>query len=288
MALSIVRTAAALRAELAPWRRAGKRIGFVATLGALHRGHAGLVERALAATDRVVVSVFVNPTQFAANEDFSRYPRTEDADAALLDRIGAHVLYAPTVEQIYPPGDATRVTVAGLAESMEGTIRPHFFTGVATVCARLFCHVQPDATWFGEKDYQQLLVVRRMVRDLGMPLEVIGMETVREPDGLALSSRNAYLSAGERTAAPAMHRLLQEVAAGLREGRTMAELRPAALRGFADAGFSEPDYLDLRDAETLAERDRLDTAPARLLVAARLGATRLIDNIPVDAERTAT
>jgi pantoate--beta-alanine ligase len=247
MALSIVRTAAALRAELAPSRRAGQRIGFIATLGALHRGHAALAERALAATDRV----------------------------------GAHVLYAPTVEQIYPPGDATRVTVAGLTEPMEGAIRPHFFAGVATVCARLFCHVQPDATWFGEKDYQQLLVVRPMVRDLGLPLEVIGVPTLRAPDGLALSSRNAYLSAEERAAAPAMHRILREVAAGLRDGGTMTALRPGAVRALVAAGFAAPDYLDLRHAETLAPLDRLDSAPARLLVAARLGATRLIDSIPV-------
>lgn len=281
MALSIVRTAAALRAVLAPWRRAGERIGFVATLGALHRGHAVLVEQARAGADRVVVSVFVNPTQFAPNEDFARYPRTEAADAALLERVGAHVLYAPAVEEIYPPGDATRVTVAGLTEPMEGAIRPHFFAGVATVCARLFCQVQPDATWFGEKDYQQLLVVRRMVRDLGLGIEVIGVPTVREPDGLALSSRNAYLSAAERAAAPALHRTLLQVAAGLHGGGTMEALRPDAVRALAAAGFEAPDYLDLRDAGTLAPLDRLDSAPARLLVAARLGATRLIDNIPV-------
>ncbi len=276
-----VRTAAALRAQLAPWRREGLRIGFVATLGALHRGHAVLVEHALAACDRVVVSVFVNPTQFAPNEDFARYPRTEEADAALLDGVGAQVMYAPTVEEIYPPGDATRVTVAGLTEPMEGAIRPHFFTGVATVCARLFCHVQPDATFFGEKDYQQLLVVRRMARDLGLGLEVIGVETVRETDGLALSSRNAYLSAAERVAAPALHRALQEVAAALREGASMPALKPDASAALVAAGFAEPDYLDLRDAETLAPLDHLDSAPARLLVAARLGATRLIDNIAV-------
>jgi pantoate--beta-alanine ligase len=257
------------------------RIGFVPTMGALHRGHATLVEHALAACDRVVVSVFVNPTQFAPNEDFARYPRTEAADAALLERVGAQVLYAPAVEEVYPPGDATRVTVAGLTESMEGAIRPHFFTGVATVCARLFCHVQPDATFFGEKDYQQLLVVRRMARDLGLGVEVIGVPTVREPDGLALSSRNAYLSAAERAAAPALHRALQQVATGLRDGASMAALRADAVRALLDAGFTEPDYLDLRDAETLAPLDRLDATPARLLAAARLGTTRLIDNIPV-------
>lgn len=281
MALSIVRGARALRAQLAPWRREGLRIGFVATLGALHRGHTVLVEQALAACDRVVVSVFVNPTQFAPNEDFARYPRTEEADAALLERVGAQVLYAPSVEEIYPPGDATRVTVSGLTEPMEGAIRPHFFTGVATVCARLFCHVQPGATFFGEKDYQQLLVVRRMARDLGLGVEVIGVPTVREPDGLALSSRNAYLSAEQRAAAPALHRVLQQVAAGLDRGATMAALAPDARQTLVAAGFTEPDYLDLRDAETLAPLDRLDSAPTRLLVAARLGATRLIDNIPV-------
>jgi pantoate--beta-alanine ligase len=281
MALRPVRSRAALRATLAPWRREGLRIGFVPTMGALHRGHAALVERALAACDRVVVSVFVNPTQFAPGEDFARYPRSEEADAALLARVGAQVMYAPSVEEIYPPGDATRVTVAGLTESMEGAIRPHFFTGVATVCARLFCHVQPDAAFFGEKDYQQLLVVRRMVRDLGLGLEVTGVATVREPDGLALSSRNAYLSAEERAAAPALHRVLQGVAAGLRDGAAMAALRPDAVRALLDAGCAEPDYLDLRDAETLAPLERLDGAPARLLVAARLGTTRLIDNIPV-------
>lgn len=279
--IATVRTAAALRAALAPWRREGLRIGFVPTMGALHRGHAALVEHALAACDRVVVSVFVNPTQFAPNEDFARYPRTEAADAALLERVGAQVLYAPAVEEIYPPGDATRVTVARLTEPMEGAIRPHFFIGVATVCARLFCHVQPDAAFFGEKDYQQLLVVRRMARDLGLGVEVIGVPTVREPDGLALSSRNAYLSAAERAAAPALHRVLQRVAAGLRDGASLAALRADAVRALLEAGFTAPDYLDLRDAETLAPLDRLDAMPARLLAAARLGTTRLIDNIPV-------
>lgn len=279
--IATVRTAAALRAALAPWRREGLRIGFVPTMGALHRGHAALVEHALAACDRVVVSVFVNPTQFAPNEDFARYPRTEAADAALLERVGAQVLYAPAVDEIYPPGDATRVTVAGLTEPMEGAIRPHFFTGVATVCARLFCHVQPDAAFFGEKDYQQLLVVRRMARDLGLGVEVIGVPTVREPDGLALSSRNAYLSAAERAAAPALHRVLQRVAAGLRDGASLAALRADAVRALLEAGFTAPDYLDLRDAETLAPLDRFDATPARLLAAARLGTTRLIDNIPV-------
>lgn len=281
MALSVVRGPAALDAALAPWRREGLRIGFVPTMGALHRGHAALIERALACCDRVVVSVFVNPTQFAPNEDFARYPRTEDADAALLERSGAHVMYAPSVEDIYPPGDATRVTVAGLTEPMEGAVRPHFFTGVATVCARLFCHVRPAATFFGEKDYQQLLVVRRMARDLGLGIEVIGVPTVREPDGLALSSRNAYLSAAERAAAPALHRVLQDLAAALRDGATMATLRPDAVGALVTAGFTQPDYLDLRDSETLAPLDRLGSAPARLLVAARLGTTRLIDNIPV-------
>jgi pantoate--beta-alanine ligase len=281
MALSLVRTPEALRALLAPWRREGLRIGFVPTMGALHRGHAALVARALAACHRVVVSVFVNPTQFAPNEDFARYPRTEEQDAALLDRVGAQVMYAPDVTEIYPPGDATRVTVADLTEKMEGAIRPHFFTGVATVCARLFCHVQPDAAFFGEKDYQQLLVVRRMARDLGFGMEVIGVPTVREADGLALSSRNAYLAPTERAAAPALHRTLQEVAAGLRAGATMDALRPDAVRALVAAGFDPPDYLDLRDAETLAPLDRLDGTAARLLVAARLGGTRLIDNIPV-------
>lgn len=282
MALSLLRDPAALRAHLAPWRRAGLRIGFVPTMGALHAGHAALIERALAATDRVVVSVFVNPTQFGPGEDFDRYPRTEAADAALIERLGAAVMYAPDAAAVYPPGDATRVTVGGLAEPMEGALRPHFFTGVATVCARLFCHVLPDAAFFGEKDYQQLLVVRRMVRDLGLPMEVVGVPTVREVDGLALSSRNAYLSAAERAAAPALYRVLCETAASLRAGATIAALRPAAVEALRAAGFAEPDYLDLRDAETLAPLEGLGTAPARLFAAARLGTTRLIDNIPLD------
>ncbi|WP_114377653.1 pantoate--beta-alanine ligase [Elioraea thermophila] len=278
--LVLARTRAELRDRVAAWRRQGQLIGFVPTMGALHQGHAALVRRARAECDRVVVSIFVNPTQFGPNEDFDRYPRTEDADRALLESLGVDLLFAPPVREIYPPGDSTRVVVGSVAEPMEGERRPGFFTGVATVCTRLFALVSPDRAYFGEKDWQQLLVVRRLVEDLGLPLTIEAVATVREADGLALSSRNAYLSPAERAVAPLLHRCLVEAAEALRAGEPFPPVRERAVQRLVRSGFAAPDYLDLRDEGTLVPLAAARPG-ARLFIAARLGATRLIDNLAV-------
>jgi len=278
--LPILRSVAALRGEVAQWRREGLRISFVPTMGALHDGHLSLVAAGLREADRVVVSIFVNPTQFGPNEDFAAYPRTEAADVAKLEGAGAHAVYAPSVEEMYPAGASTTVTVAGVSEGLCGTFRPGHFAGVATVVAKLLNQAQPDVALFGEKDYQQLQVIRRLVADLDIPVAIRGVPTLREADGLAMSSRNAYLSPEERATAPALHRVLQETAAKLRAG---AEADAATREGIAAilaAGFGSVDYLELRAADTLEPLARLDR-PGRLIVAARLGRARLIDNIPV-------
>ena len=277
--LSIVRSVADLRAQVRAWRLEGLRVGLVPTMGALHRGHLSLVEAALSRADRVAASVFVNPSQFGPTEDFSAYPRQEAADAGMLAGAGAHLLFAPTVAEMYPPGFATTVTVTGVSAGLCGEVRPGHFAGVATVVTKLLLQALPDVAVFGEKDYQQLQVIRRLVRDLDVPVEVMGAATVREPDGLALSSRNAYLSPAERAMAPTLYRVLTGVAERLRGG----EIEAAPLLAEASAeilrtGFASVDYLELRDAETLAALDHADR-PARLLVAARLGKARLIDNI---------
>ena len=278
--LPILRSVATLRAQVAQWRKEGLRVAFVPTMGALHDGHLSLVKAGLRDADRVVVSIFVNPTQFGPNEDFAAYPRTEEADVAKLEGAGAHAVYAPSVEEMYPTGASTTVIVAGVSEGLCGTFRPVHFAGVATVVAKLLNQAQPDVALFGEKDYQQLQVIRRLTADLDIPVAIRGVPTLREADGLAMSSRNAYLSPEERATAPALHRVLQEAAVRLRGG---AEAEAATRDGIASivaAGFVSVDYLELRAADDLAPLTRLDR-PARLLVAARLGKARLIDNIPV-------
>jgi pantoate--beta-alanine ligase len=226
------------------------------------------------------VSIFVNPTQFGPKEDFAAYPRNEAADLASLTALGVDAVFAPTLEEMYPEGFATTVTVAGPALGLESDARPHFFTGVATVVAKLLLACQPDIAMFGEKDYQQLLVVRRMVADLALPVTIHGHPTVRAPDGLALSSRNAYLSEEERAVAPRLHAVLQTAAAAIRSGAEARAALGAASRALADAGF-RVDYVALRNAVTLAAVADPSKEPLRLLAAARLGRTRLIDNIPV-------
>lgn len=278
--LDIVRGAAELRGRVRYWRDQGLSVALVPTMGALHDGHLTLVRTALELADRVVVSVFVNPTQFGPNEDFSRYPRQEAADAAALDGAGCHLLYAPKAEEMYPDGFATTVTVKGVSQPLEGAFRPGHFDGVATVVSKLLLQGLPDLALFGEKDWQQLAVIRRMVRDLDVPVEIVGVPTVREEDGLARSSRNAYLSDEERAIAPVLHRALQAVAEGLKQGGGAEELCHRAAADILAAGFASVDYLDLRDPDTMAKMPRLDR-PGRILVAARLGATRLIDNVGV-------
>ncbi|AWN53860.1 pantoate--beta-alanine ligase [Methylobacterium sp. 17Sr1-1] len=270
----------ALREQLRAWRAAGEGVALVPTMGALHEGHLSLVRQAQAGSRRVVVSIFVNPTQFGPNEDFSRYPRVLEADLALLAEAGADAAFLPEVATMYPPGFSTTVTVAGLTEVLCGPVRPGHFAGVATVVTKLLLQALPDRAIFGEKDFQQLQVIRRAVRDLDIPVAIEGAPTLREPDGLALSSRNRYLSAEERRAAPAMHAVLQRVAARVRGG---ADTAPALAEGRAAleaAGFAPVQYLSVNDAESLAPLERV-AGPARVLAAACLGRTRLIDNVAV-------
>jgi pantoate--beta-alanine ligase len=275
-----LRSVAALRAATGDWRRAGLRYALVPTMGALHEGHVTLVRHALSEADRVVVSIFVNPTQFAPSEDFAAYPRQEAADLAALAAAGAQAVYLPSLAEIYPDGFATRVTVAGLTDGLCGPLRPGHFDGVATVVTKLLLQAAPDLALFGEKDYQQLQVIRRLVQDLDIPVRIVGVPTVREADGLAMSSRNAYLTPPERALAPQLYRLLQDSGRRLQTGGAAAVVLPAAIQALATAGFGAVDYVALCDAETLAPLDRLDR-PARLLAAVRLGRARLIDNIAV-------
>jgi pantoate--beta-alanine ligase len=276
---AIVRTVADLRALVAAWRAAGQRIGLVPTMGALHAGHVSLVEIARGHADRVVVSIFVNPTQFAPTEDFSKYPRTFEADVGKLRAVGVDAVYAPTVEVMYPPEAATTINLKGPATAgLEDISRPFHFAGVATIVAKLFTQSAPDAAVFGEKDFQQLAVIRRMANDLDLPVEVIGAPTIREQDGLAMSSRNIYLSPEERGRAPELHWIIQAVTSRILAGESPPAVLAWGRDAIGQAGFVL-DYLELRDAGNLGEPR--SGSPHRLLAAAKLGATRLIDNIAV-------
>lgn len=277
--MRILRTVAEVRAAVADSRAAGGSIGLVPTMGAFHDGHLSLMRAARAGNDLVVVSLFVNPTQFGAKEDLSTYPRDEARDAALAEAEGVDVLFAPGAAEVYPEGFATNIHVSGITDVLDGASRgPHHFDGVATVVTKLFGIVRPDVAYFGQKDAQQLLVVRRVVRDLDLDVRVEACPIVREPDGLAMSSRNVYLDAEARVQATALHRALDAAtrarSAGERDGD---RLRSLALRELSDAGIS-PEYVDLRDAETFASTSRIDR-DSLLLVAARVGAARLIDNV---------
>jgi pantoate--beta-alanine ligase len=275
--LRTVRTVAGLRRAVAEWRRRRLKVALVPTMGALHLGHLALVDRARALADRVVVSLFVNPSQFAPGEDFARYPRDEANDRRHIVTAGADLLYAPSVEEIYPAGFATSVAVAGLAERLEGAFRPGHFAGVATVVAKLLIEAQADIACFGEKDYQQLKIIERLARDLDIPTRIVGVPTVRERDGLALSSRNAYLSAAERAAAPALRRTLVETRRRIASGMAIAKAMRLGRREILAAGFRQVDYLCVVDAATLEPLDRPNAA-ARILAAATIGRARLIDN----------
>ena len=278
--LPIDRTIAALRSRLALWRTTGTRIGLVPTMGALHAGHLSLVREARKRAGKVVVTIFVNPKQFAPNEDFQAYPRDEASDVAKLGSNGADVVFAPRVEEIYPDGFATTVSVGGPADDLESMSRPHFFNGVATVVTKLFTITMPDVALFGEKDYQQLAVIRRMAADLAFPTEIVGHATVRERDGLALSSRNAYLSAVERAKAPLLYAALQEISRQIRSGVPAAAAVEIAERMLEGEGFLV-DYIRIRNADTLARVADPRAEPMRILAAVWLGKTRLIDNIAV-------
>jgi pantoate--beta-alanine ligase len=270
----------ALREQVRQWRADGARIGFVPTMGSLHEGHRSLLEVARQRSDRVIASVFVNPLQFGPGEDFERYPRTPEDDQRLLADAGCDLLFLPGVKEIYPDNreSATRVTVKALSEILCGAVRPGHFDGVATVVAKLFGIVQPDLAVFGEKDYQQLAIIRRMTADLDLPVEIVGAPTVRSPDGLAMSSRNRYLSEAERAVAPRIYETLRAVATRIEAGeRTFAALEA---HGVAElrAARMQPDYFEIRDAQTLLEPSR-KSRELVILTAARLGKARLIDNL---------
>ncbi|HEY1224823.1 MAG TPA: pantoate--beta-alanine ligase [Brevundimonas sp.] len=279
--LPIVRTVADLRAVVRDWKRQGLTVGFVPTMGALHEGHLGLVREAGRQADRVVASVFVNPTQFAAHEDLGTYPRQEARDAELLAGAGCALLFAPAVDEMYPADARTTITVGGPSEGLEGDFRPQMFGGVALVVAKLLNQVQPDVAVFGEKDWQQLMVVRRLVRDLDIPVRIVGSPTERDAQGLALSSRNAYLSEAELQIARSLNVVLKDAAAQAASGRPLAAVERDAYAAILKAGFERVDYVVVRRADDLAAFNGVVDAPARILAAAWLGRTRLIDNLAV-------
>jgi pantoate--beta-alanine ligase len=278
---TIARTVPSLRRAVEPYWRVGERLALVPTMGALHRGHLALVREARRQARRVIVSIFVNPTQFAPNEDFGSYPRRFETDIAALTAAKVDLVWAPSPAVMYPGGFVTRIEPAGAAiAGLEDKFRPHFFGGVATVVAKLFTQTAPDFALFGQKDYQQLRVVTQMAKDLDLPLKVIGVPTVREKDGLALSSRNVYLSAAERSIAPVLYRVLKAAAARIKNGEAIGQVLDVARIEIDLAGFSL-DYLEARHALTLAPIASRKDDPIRLLVAAKIGKTRLIDNIAV-------
>jgi pantoate--beta-alanine ligase len=280
--LPVARTVSDLRAAVAGWRGKGETVALVPTMGALHEGHLSLVRRAREAADHVVASVFVNPAQFAPGEDFEAYPRDEARDSALLASAGCALLFAPTVAEMYPPGFATRVIVSGVSAPLEGEKRPTHFEGVATVVSKLLLQALPDIAVFGEKDYQQLQVIRRLVVDLDIPVRILGAPIQRAEDGLALSSRNAYLTPGQREIAAYLNIALHRAVEMMKAGAPVAEAEAEAAREVLAAGFDSVDYIEVRDAADLA---RLGPGPldreARILAAAWLGKTRLIDNMAV-------
>jgi pantoate--beta-alanine ligase len=279
--VNTARTIAKLHRIIAHFREARESVALIPTMGALHAGHLSLVRLARRRADRVVVSIFVNPSQFAPHEDFASYPRNLASDMAALAKLETDLIWAPTAAVMYPSGFATRIAPEGPAlVGLEDRSRPHFFGAVATVVAKLFLQCRPDIAVFGEKDYQQLKVVSQMARDLDLPVRIVAGRTVREKDGLALSSRNAYLTAAERAVAPTLYRVLQDCAQRIAQGRPPASVLAEGRKAITRAGF-KLDYLEARHAETLAPIRSRQEGPIRLLVAARLGTTRLIDNTGV-------
>jgi pantoate--beta-alanine ligase len=277
--VQIVRTSEELAESVAALKREGT-LALVPTMGALHAGHMALIAEAKRRADKVAATIFVNPTQFAAGEDLDRYPRREEQDARMLEEAGCELLWLPSADTIYPQGFATTVHVSGVSERWEGEARPGHFDGVATVVAKLLLSVKPDVAVFGEKDFQQLAVIRRMVRDLNIPVEIAGLPTVRENDGLALSSRNAYLSEDERGRAIALQRALAGARDAIRDGAAIASALREAKQTLVDAGFLQIDYLALVDTVTLEPLEN-PRGEMRLIAAAKIGTTRLIDNIAV-------
>ena len=278
--IETVRTIADLRRRVSDFRTDGHKIGLVPTMGGLHDGHLSLVRRSLALSDRTVATLFVNPTQFGKGEDLETYPRDEARDAALLADEGAHLLFAPDPSEVYPEGYSSTVKVSGLGDILEEEYRPGFFGGVATVVTKLLLQALPDVAVFGEKDYQQLQVIKRLALDLDIPVRIEGGATVREEDGLALASRNAYLTDTERRAAPALYRTIEAVAEKVRSGEDIKETETWAADTLTKSGFGNVDYVTVRDAKSLLPLENL-SQPARVLAAAWLGRARLIDNVSV-------
>jgi pantoate--beta-alanine ligase len=276
----VIRSSAELREKVAGWKRSGMLVGVVPTMGALHDGHLSLARAARAQSDRVIVTIFVNPMQFNAAEDLLKYPRDEARDLALLEAEGVDVLFAPDVTEVYPEGFETQVSVKGVSEPLEGAFRPGHFDGVATVVTKLFGMTQAGRAFFGEKDWQQLQVVQRLVLDLNIPIRIIGCPTIREEDGLAMSSRNVRLSPQERALAPALHRIMQDAAAALRAGNAMEPELEKARAAILAAGFKSIEYLELRSVDGLKPVASFEDG-ARMLFAGWLGDVRLIDNIAV-------
>ena len=277
----IVTTVATLRERIGLWRRGGARVGLVPTMGALHDGHLSLVRETQSRADRSVASIFVNPAQFAPHEDFDRYPRDLASDAEKLGSVGLDLVFAPSVAEMYPQGFATKIEVGGPAQGLETDFRPHFFAGVATVVAKLLIAAMPDVAIFGEKDYQQLLVIRRLTVDLGLPIEILGGPIIREADGLAMSSRNAYLTPEQRKIAGRLNIVLRDAITRLKHGDPVAVAEQFGRSDLLEAGFDSVDYVAIRDAATLETIESLDR-PARILAAAKIGGTRLIDNMAVN------
>ncbi|WEK41581.1 MAG: pantoate--beta-alanine ligase [Candidatus Brevundimonas colombiensis] len=280
--LPVVRTLADLRATVRDWKRQGLSVGMVPTMGALHEGHLTLVREAARRADRVVASNFVNPTQFAAHEDLDKYPRQQEEDARLLAGAGCHLMFAPTAGEMYPDGFSTSIAMTGPALGLEGDFRPQMFGGVALVVTKLFNQVQPDVAVFGEKDYQQLMVIRRFVRDLDLPVEIVGAPTERDGWGLALSSRNAYLSETELASARQLNGVLAQAASEAASGRPLPDVERDAQTAIIKADFDRVDYVAVRRADDLGVfRNDVVDAPGRILTAAWIGKTRLIDNMAV-------
>jgi pantoate--beta-alanine ligase len=281
--LTIVRTVADLRAQVAAWKAAGEDVALIPTMGALHEGHLTLIKLGQTKARRTVASVFVNPKQFAPHEDFDAYPRGESVDAEKLASVGCDLMFAPNASEMYAPGFSTAINVSGVSEPLEGAARPQFFGGVATVVAKLLIQCQADYAVFGEKDYQQLQVIKRLVQDLDLPVEIVPAPTARAEDGLALSSRNAYLSAEEREIAIALPQALRAAAAAVTAGGRIDEAEAAGKAALTAAGFGQIDYLDIREAVDLSKLGPgpIGQAQGRILVAAWLGKTRLIDNMGV-------
>jgi len=276
----ILRTTVEMRRLSRAWQAAGQVVGVVPTMGALHDGHLSLARQAKSECDRVIVTIFVNPTQFNTPDDLLKYPRTEQADAALLATVGVDAIFAPLADEVYPPGFVTTVSVGGVAGPLEGALRPGHFDGVVTVVTKLFGMTLADRGYFGQKDWQQLRVVNRLVRDLNLPVWIVGCETVREADGLAMSSRNARLTPQDRLAAPQLYAAMTRAALALRAGAPVATALAACQAAVLAAGFAQVEYIELRDAASLEAGTDL-ARPLRLLAAAWLGEVRLIDNVPV-------